>query len=59
MATEKKKNYTARYVAFMDILGFKNIVVDSATTAKKAESLISVMEEIADRHDVYPCNRPA
>jgi len=58
MASEKKKNYTTRYVAFMDILGFKNIVVDSATTVKKAESLISVMEEIADRHDVYQTHDP-
>src|SRR5882672_2303132 len=41
--------YTDRYVAFVDILGFSNIVKNSIKSPKQAGELAKVLERIADR----------
>jgi hypothetical protein len=47
--------YTERYVAFLDILGFSRIVVDSSRPATRfdADSLMAILKGIGTRDDEY------
>lgn len=41
--------YTERYVAFIDILGFKTIVQNSVSSPEQAEALVKILTKISDR----------
>jgi hypothetical protein len=53
-----EKKYSERYVLFMDILGFSNIVGISASSIDEATKLIDAVEGIAEFKTKYAANEP-
>ena len=47
--SEKNQIYSERYVAFVDILGFSDIVRNSERSPRQARALVSVLERIRAR----------
>ena len=45
--------YSERYVAFLDILGFSDIVRRSTTLPEKATELIAILEDIANANQQF------
>lgn len=58
MAETSEKNYSERYVGFLDILGFSNIVNSSAASLEGAKKLIDAVEKIASFHQEYSESDP-
>lgn len=45
--------YSDRYVAFLDILGFSNIVRESVSRPERAAELVKALNRIADRPSTF------